>query len=81
MIIINGLASTVPGTTNVTVKETFIEFGEYASRSVAGCSIDLINSDTLERFPFYENGDVYSISDDFKTTPGSRWEVEVTLPN
>ena len=81
LIIINGLASTVPGTTNVTVKETFIEFGVYTSKSVAGCSIDLINSDTQERFPFYENGDVYLISDDFKTTPGSRWEVEVTLPN
>jgi hypothetical protein len=81
LIIINALATTVPGTTNITVEKTAIEFGEYRSNFVSGCSIDLINSESKERYPFVEKDNVYSISDEFAILPGSRWEVEVTLPD
>ena len=81
LIIINALATTVPGTTNITVDQTIIEFGEYKSNFISGCAIDLINSDTKERFSFVEQDKVYIISEEFAITPGSRWEVEVTLPN
>ena len=81
LIIINALATNVPGATNVTVEKTLIEFGDYKSKPISGCSIDLINSDTKERIPFSENEDIYYISDEFKILPGTRWEVEVTLPD
>jgi len=62
LIIINALATTVPGTTNITVDQTIIEFGEYKSKFISGCAIDLINSDTKERFSFVEQDKVYIIS-------------------
>ena len=81
IIIINAIASTVAGATNVSVKKTIIEFDNYKSKFISGCSIDLINSDTKERFSFIQRGVNYIISDEFKVTPNSRWEVEVVLPN
>lgn len=81
LIIINALATNVPGATNVTVERTLIEFGDYKSKPVLGCSIYLINSDTKERIAFSEIKDAYYISDEFKISPGSRWEVEVTMPD
>lgn len=81
IIVINGLASTIPGTTKVTVKKTLFEFGRYVSKPITDCRVELINSDTQERFPFQEIELVYFIADDFILSPGSRWEVEVTLPN
>ena len=81
ILIINAIASTVPGTTNVTVEKTFFEYGLYKTKAVLGCQIALINSETLERFPFVEVNGLYIIDDAFKITPGSKWEIEVTLPD
>ncbi|MAD30212.1 MAG: DUF4249 family protein [Flavobacteriaceae bacterium] len=81
LIIINAIATNVPGATNITVEKTFIEFGDYKSKPIKGCSIYLINSDTKERISFRENQDIYYVSDVFRITPGSRWEVEVILPD
>lgn len=81
LIIINALATNVPGATNVTVEKTFIEFGDYKSKPISGCAIDLINSETKERISFSQIEDVYYISDVFKISPGTRWELEVTLPD
>ena len=81
LIIINAITSTEEGSTRVTVEETIFEFDNYKSKFISGCSIDLINSDTKERFSFVERGGTYIISDEFKVVPNSRWEVEVVLPN
>ena len=41
IVIINALASTVPGATNVTVEKTTFEDGLYKTKSVLGCEIEL----------------------------------------
>ena len=56
IIIINAIASTVAGATNVSVKKTIIEFDNYKSKCITVCSIDLINSDTKERISFIQRG-------------------------
>lgn len=81
ILIINALASTVPGTTNITVEKTYFEYGLYKTKAVLGCQIELINSETLERFPFVETNGLYIIDEQFKITPGSVWEIELTLPD
>lgn len=78
LIIIDAVASTVPGTTFATVKKTFIEYGQYKSEFLTGCTVSLINSDTQEVIPFFEGSNSYLVSPDFKITSGSRWELEIT---
>ena len=48
IVIINGLASTTPGSTSVKVEKTKIEFGDYVSEFISGCRVRLINSLTKE---------------------------------
>lgn len=81
IVIINALASTVPGATNVTVEKTTFEYGLYKTKSVLGCEIELVNTETLERFLFTETDGLYVVGDQFKIQPGSKWEIEVTLPD
>jgi len=68
LIIIDAVASTVPGTTFATVKKTFIEYGQYKSEFLKGCTVNLINSDTQEVIPFFEGSNSYLVSPDFKIT-------------
>ena len=81
IIIINGIASTVPGATNVTVEKTLLEFNKYKLKFVSGCTVELVNSESKERFRFEEKNESYVLSNEFKVVSGSRWEIEVTLPN
>jgi hypothetical protein len=53
LIIIDALASTVPGTSYATVQQTSYEFGLYRSKAISGCSIKLINADTQEEEVFF----------------------------
>lgn len=81
LIVIDAMASTIPGTTYVNVKKTIFEYGRYSSRFVSGCNVKLINTDTQEEVYFVEAESNYFVSRDFNLTPGSRWEMEVLLPN
>ena len=81
IVIINGLASTTPGSTSVKVEKTKIEFGDYVSEFISGCKVRLINSLTKEEVNFLEGDQLYSVSSVFKINPGSKWELEVILPN
>ena len=81
IVIINGLASTTPGSTSVKVEKTKIEFGDYVSEFISGCRVRLINSLTKEEVNFLEEDQLYRVSNVFKINPGSKWELEVILPN
>ena len=81
LIVIDAMASTIPGTTYVNVKKTIFEYGRYSSSFVSGCNVKLINTDSQEEVNFVEAESNYFVSRDFKLTPGSRWEMEVLLPN
>ena len=81
IVIINGLASTTPGSTSVKVEKTKIEFGDYVSEFISGCRVRLINSLTNEEVNFIEENQLYRVSSVFKINPGSKWELEVILPN
>ena len=81
LTIIDAVASTIPGTTYANIKKTVFEYGRYSSRFISGCNVTLINSDTKEEVSFVETQSSYLVSQDFKLTPGSRWEMEVLLPN
>ena len=80
-MVIDGLASTIPGTTFVNIKKTILEFGRYSTQFISGCNVTLINSDTKEKVSFVEVESNYLVSKDFRISPGSRWEMEVLMPN
>ncbi|MBT5693408.1 MAG: hypothetical protein HOI60_00815, partial [Flavobacteriaceae bacterium] len=48
LVIIDAIASTVPGTTYATVKKTVLEFGIYKTEFMEGCKVSLKNSVTNE---------------------------------
>ena len=81
LVVIDGLASTIPGTTFVNIKKTILEFGRYSTQFISGCNVTLINSDTKEKVSFVEVESNYLVSKDFRISPGSRWEMEVLMPN
>ena len=62
LIIVDAIASSVPGTTFVSVKKTFLEFGKYKAVFVTGCKVKLINSVTKEEVPLYEESGNYLVS-------------------
>lgn len=81
LIIIDAIASTIPGTTFATVRKTILEFGNYKSQFVPGCKITLFNPDTKDEISLYEGENSYLVSQDFKVSNGSRWEMKVVLPD
>jgi hypothetical protein len=66
LVIVDAIASSVPGNTFVSVKKTFIEFGEYKSKFISGCKVTLINSVTKEEVMLSEDEDSYLVSPDFR---------------
>ncbi len=81
LVVIDAMASTIPGTTFVNIKKTIFEYGRYSTSFISGCNVKIINSDTKEEVSFVEKESNYLVSKDFKLTPGSRWEMEVILPS
>ena len=81
LIIIDALASTVPGTSYATVQQTSYEFGLYRSKAISGCTIKLINADTQEEEVLFESDKSYVVDPNFKVAPLSKWFIEIRLPN
>ena len=81
LIIIDALASTAAGTSYATVQQTSYEFGLYRSKAISGCTVTLINDDTQEREQLFESEGSYIVDPKFKVQTGSRWYIEVQLPN
>lgn len=81
LIIIDALASTVPGTSYATVQQTSYEFGLYRSKAISGCVIKLINADTQEEEVLFESDESYIVNSNFKVAPLSRWFIEIRLPS
>lgn len=81
LIIIDALASTAAGTSYATVQQTSYEFGLYRSKAISGCTVTLINDDTQEREQLFESEGSYIVDPSFKVQTGSRWYIEVQLPN
>ncbi len=62
LIVIDAMASTIPGTTYVNVKKTIFEYGRYSSRFISGCNVKIINSETQEAVYFVETESNYFVS-------------------
>jgi len=80
LVIIDAIASTVPGTTYATVKKTVLEFGIYKTEFMEGCKVSLKNSVTNEEISLIEGKESYLVSADFRVDEGTEWELKVTTP-
>ena len=80
LVIIDAIASTVPGTTYATVKKTVLEFGIYKTEFMEGCKVSLKNSVTNEEISLTEGKESYLVSADFRVDEGTEWELKVTTP-
>ncbi|MEK9750332.1 MAG: DUF4249 domain-containing protein [Flavobacteriaceae bacterium] len=81
LIIIDALASTAAGTSYAKVQQTSYEFGLYRSKDISGCTVTLINEDTQEREQLFESEGSYIVDASFRVQSGSKWYIEVQLPN
>lgn len=81
LIIIDALASTAAGTSYAKVQQTSYEFGLYRSKDISGCTVTLINEDTQEREQLFESEGSYIVDPSFRVHSGSKWYIEVQLPN
>lgn len=79
--VIDGLASTVEGTTYITVRKTYLEYDKYKASFVSGCKVFLKNTLTNEEVKLVEKGENYLPQETFKVVPGSSWKVEVYTPD
>ena len=75
------MASTTPGSTSVKVEKAKIEFGDYVSEFISGCRVKINKLFNKRRSKFLEEDQLYRVSNVFKINPGSKWELEVILPN
>jgi len=81
LYVIDGLASTVEGTSYASVRKTYLDYGKYKAEFIGGCQVRLINESSNTIIPFLENKESYLPSADFKVSPGSQWKLEVTTPD
>ncbi len=78
-IIIEGLASSVPGTSYVTINQTSSDFGIYRNLFQKGATVTFTNVDTGQILLLEEREDVYVPSEDFVVATGETWELDVVL--
>ncbi|MEC7263514.1 MAG: DUF4249 family protein, partial [Bacteroidota bacterium] len=78
-IIIEGLASSIPGSSYVIVNQTSSEFGIYRNIFQEGATVTFNNLDTGQTFFLEEDEGAYVPPDDFAVAPGESWELDVVL--
>ena len=81
IVVVDAIASSIPGATYASVQTTFLEYGKFKTQFVSGCKVTLINSITNEKIYLYEKEENYLVSPDFMVTEGSEWELEIITPS
>ena len=79
LILINGIASSIEGSSYVTVNESNVEYGAYKTKFLPGCIVKIINGDRV--IDLIETFDAYFVPKDFKIGEGETWELKVELPD
>ena len=81
IVVVDAIASSIPGETYVSVQTTFLEYGKFKTQFISGCKVTLINSITNEKIYLYEKEENYLVSPDFLVAEGSEWELEIITPS
>ena len=81
VMIIEGLASSQPGTSYVNINRTSSEFGIYRNIFEQGAEVNFTNLETGEEVALQEQLDTYVPPDDFVVVPGETWELNILLAN
>ncbi len=79
LVFVEGIASTTPGATFVSIRKSAIEFTVYVVNFVAGAQVTLSNTVTGEQVIFTELLDAYVPPPDFAVAPGETWELDILL--
>ncbi|UWX55197.1 DUF4249 domain-containing protein [Maribacter litopenaei] len=79
LMIIEGLASSEPGTSYVNINRTSSEFGIYRNIFELGAQVRFINLESGEEVILQEQLDTYVPPEDFVVVPGETWELNILL--
>ncbi len=79
LIYIDALASTVEGSSYVSIRESTQEYGVFKNKVVKNATVAFVNSGTQNSVPLIEEGDFYLPPSDFKVQEGELWELLVRL--
>ena len=78
---IEGFASTSPGSSFVNISESAIEFGVKVVNFIGGASVSLVNLDSGRTVQLIEVENSYLAPPDFVVAPGETWKLSVILNN
>lgn len=81
LIVIEGLASSTPGTSYVNINKTSSEFGIYRNIFQEGAEVTFTNLNTGETIILQEQIQTYVPPLDFAVATGESWELNVRLAN
>ncbi len=81
LVFIEGIASTLPGASFVSINQSAIEFGVYVMNFDESASASFTNVDTDEVVPLTLRSGAYLPPNDFSIFPGERWKLDVVMAN
>jgi len=81
LVFVDGIASTAPGASFVSIDISAYEFGFYVINFVEGATVSFRNSNTGDIIHLIEQLDAYVPPADFAAQPGETWELEIVLPD
>ncbi len=79
LVFIEGIASTTPGATFVSVRISAIEFTVSVVNFIAGARVTMSNTVTGDEIVLMELRDAYVPPPDFAVAPGETWELDILL--
>jgi hypothetical protein len=79
IVFVEGLVSTLPGASYVTVSESSTEFNLFKVIAVEGAAVLFKNSGTGSSIPLIERQGVYVPPEDFAAAVGETWALEIRL--
>lgn len=80
-IFVDGLASTIPKASFVTISESVIEFGVYGTNFIEGANVSFINTGANEIVHLEENIGAYVPPSDFVAAVGETWKLLISFEN
>jgi len=79
LIFIEGLASTVAGSSNAKITRSAIEFGVYKNVAISDAKVEYINVSSGIAVPLEWNGETYLPPLDFAVELGEEWQIRAIL--
>ena len=81
IVFVEGIVSTEPGASFVTVNESAIVFGSYQVNFVQGANVTLENVSTGENQILEEVPEAYLLPRDFSVNPNEQYRLRILMPN